>query len=181
MILYRGGTGEKPQFITPPSDSSDIIMNEINFCIKEIYRMASLQMLTGVNQYNVSGEAKEQDNQQLYQNISELGQGLQEAEKIIATVFGRYMNEDMSNFAVVYNSQYGVVNTTATLANATTALTMNISEDYNREMRKQVVRATLKNMDQKIVDKLVESVDSSETSGDPLEAGQVSVVQPSGV
>lgn len=180
MILYRGGTGEKPQFITPPSDSSDIIMNEINFCIKEIYRMASLQMLTGVNQYNVSGEAKEQDNQQLYQNISELGQGLQEAEKIIATVFGRYMNEDMSNFAVVYNSQYGVVNTTATLANATTALTMNISEDYNREMRKQVVRATLKNMDQKIVDKLVESVDSSETSGDPLEAGQVSVVQPSG-
>ena len=180
MILYRGGTGEKPEFITPPSDSSDIIMNEINFCIKEIYRMASLQMLTGVNQYNVSAAAKTQDNQQLYQNISELGQGLQEAEKKIATVFGRYMGEDMSNFAVVYNSQYGPVNTTTTLANATTALTMNISEDYNVEMKKQVVRATLKDMDQKIVENLVDSVDNSPTKGDPLDPNSISIVQPTG-
>ncbi len=180
MILYRGGTGEKPEFITPPSDSSDIIMNEINFCIKEIYRMASLQMLTGVNQYNVSAAAKTQDNQQLYQNISELGQGLQEAEKKIATVFGRYMGEDMSNFAVVYNSQYGPVNTTTTLANATTALTMNISEDYNVEMKKQVVRATLKDMDQKIVENLVDSVDNSPTKGEPLDPNNISIVQPTG-
>lgn len=180
MILYRGGTGEKPEFITPPSDSSDIIMNEINFCIKEIYRMASLQMLTGVNQYNVSAAAKTQDNQQLYQNISELGQGLQEVEKKIATVFGRYMGEDMSNFAVVYNSQYGPVNTTTTLANATTALTMNISEDYNVEMKKQVVRATLKDMDQKIVENLVDSVDNSPTKGEPLDPSNISIVQPTG-
>ena len=155
-------------------------MNEINFCIKEIYRMASLQMLTGVNQYNVSAAAKTQDNQQLYQNISELGQGLQEAEKKIATVFGRYMGEDMSNFAVVYNSQYGPVNTTTTLANATTALTMNISEDYNIEMKKQVVRATLKDMDQKIVENLVDSVDNSPTRGEPLDPSNISIVQPTG-
>ena len=180
MILYRGGTGEKPEFITPPSDSSDIIMNEINFCIKEIYRMASLQMLTGVNQYNVSGFAKESDNQQLYQNISELGQGLQEAEKKIATVFGRYMGEDMSNFAVAYNSQYGVVDTTATLANATTALTMNISSEYNKEMKKQVIRATLKDMDQTIIDSLVNEVENDPDGGTPIDSDKVSVVQPTG-
>lgn len=180
MILYRGGTGEKPEFITPPSDSSDIIMNEINFCIKEIYRMASLQMLTGVNQYNVSGLAKESDNQQLYQNISELRQGLQEAEKKIATVFGRYMSEDMSNFAVAYNSQYGVIDTTATLANATTALTMNISGEYNKEMKKQVIRSTLKDMDQSIIDSLVNGVEKDPDGGEPIDADKVSVVQPTG-
>lgn len=46
-ILYKGTTAKAPQFITPPSASSNIIMDEINFCIKEIYRMASLQLITG--------------------------------------------------------------------------------------------------------------------------------------
>ena len=182
MIMYRGGkSAAKPEFITPPSDSSDIIMNEINFCIKEIYRMATLQMTTGVNQYNVSGTAREWDNQQLFQTISELGQGLQEAEKSIMYVFSKYMNEDMKEFSVVYNNQYGIIDAATTLANATSALTMNISEEYNEEMRKQVVRATLKDVDANIVDKLVESVENSPTGKQPLEPGQVSVVQPTGM
>lgn len=182
MIMYRGGkSAAKPEFITPPSDSSDIIMNEINFCIKEIYRMATLQMTTGVNQYNVSGTAREWDNQQLFQTISELGQGLQEAEKSIMYVFSKYMNEDMKEFSVVYNNQYGIIDAATTLANATSALTMNISEEYNEEMRKQVVRATLKDVDANIVDKLVESVEKSPTGKQPLEPGQVSVVQPTGM
>ena len=143
--------------------------------------MATLQMTTGVNQYNVSGTAREWDNQQLFQTISELGQGLQEAEKSIMYVFSKYMNEDMKEFSVVYNNQYGIIDAATTLANATSALTMNISEEYNEEMRKQVVRATLKDVDANIVDKLVESVENSPTGKQPLEPGQVSVVQPTGM
>ena len=57
---------------------------------------------------------------------------------------------------------------------------MNISEDYNVEMKKQVVRATLKDMDQKIVENLVDSVDNSPTKGDPLDPNNISIVQPTG-
>lgn len=177
-LLYRAETGVAPKFITPPSDSSDIIMNEINFCIKEIYRMASLQMVTDVHQYNVSGIAKEWDNQQLFQTIGELSQGLQEAEQKIANVFGKYTKDTMDSYSVIYNTQYGIIDTTETLANATAALTMNISKDYNAEMKRQVIRATLKDTDSKVVDTILVDFDKNPDKGLPLESGQTKVVQP---
>lgn len=177
-LLYRAETGVAPKFITPPSDSSDIIMNEINFCIKEIYRMANLQLVTGVNQYNVSGLAKEWDNLQLFQTISELAQGLQEAEQKIAKIFSKYTEETMDSYSVTYNNQYGIIDTTETLSNATAALTMNISEDYNAEMKRQVIRATLKDSDSRIVDDILVDFDKNPNKGQPLEVGQTKVVQP---
>lgn len=177
-LLYRAETGVAPKFITPPSDSSDIIMNEINFCIKEIYRMANLQMVTGVHQYNVSGIAKEWDSLQLFQTIGELAQGLQEAEQKIAKVFSKYTEVPMESYSVIYNTQYGVVDTTETLANATAALTMNISEDYNAEMKRQVIRATLKDADSRVVDTILTDFNKNPEKGVPLEAGQTKVVQP---
>ena len=47
-------------------------------------------------------------------------------------------------------------------------------------MKKQVIRATLKDMDQKIVENLVDSVDNSPTKGDPLDPNSISIVQPTG-
>lgn len=179
-LLYRASNSNVPQFITPPVDSSEIIMNEINFCIKEIYRMASLQLVTGVNQYNVSGLAKEWDNQQLFQTISELSQGLQEAEVKIGNVFSKYMGEDMSNFTVIYNNQFGIVDTTETLTNATTALTMNICEPYNVEMKKQIIRSTLKDADSDVVNDIIKDLDKRTDKGSPLDVQKTGtkVVQP---
>lgn len=177
-LLYRAESGAEPKFITPPTDSSDIIMNEINFCIKEIYRMANLQLVTGVNQYNVSGLAKEWDNLQLFQTISELAQGLQEAEQKIAKIFSKYTGDTMESYSVTYNNQYGIIDTTETLSNATSALTMNISEDYNAEMKRQVIKATLKDADSKVVDNILNDFDKNPDKGTPLETGQTKVVQP---
>ena len=91
LLMYRASTGNRPEFITPPPDSSEILLNEINFMVKEIYRMANLRMNTDVNTYNVSAVARKIENQQYYQSIAELAQGLQEAEKLIYKIFNIYM------------------------------------------------------------------------------------------
>lgn len=179
MILYRATAGSHyPQFITPPSDSSDIILGEINFMIKEIYRMASLQLVTGVNQYNVSGLAKEWDNQQLFQTISELAQGLQESEYKIANIFARYMGESMDNISITYNNQYGIVDSTSVLTNATQALALNICGEYNVAMKEQVIRATLKDIDSTAVEQIIKSLQATPTAEDGLET-DAKLVQPS--
>ena len=177
MILYKANGSAHPQFITPPTDASDVLLNEINFMIKEIYRMANLQLVTGVNQYNVSGLAKEWDNQQLFQTISELAFGLQEAEYKIAKVFSKYMGENMDNLSITYNNQYGIVDSTSILTNATQALALNICGDYNVAMKEQVIRATLKDIDSTAVDEIINSLHKTPTAKDGL-ITDAKIVQP---
>lgn len=176
-LLYKGTTA--PAFITPPADPSDTIMNEINFLIKEIYRMANLQLVTGVQQSNVSGLAKEWDNQNLFQTIAELAQGIEEAEYRIAKIFSIFMSDNNYNVSITYNNQFGIIDSTAILTNATQALALNICPEYNVEMKKQVVRATLKDVDDSVIDGVIENLENDKNARNPLEM-QAKVVQPSG-
>ena len=178
MLLYRGTTHGKPEFITPPTDSTDILLAEINFMIKEIYRMANMQFAIEGSKYNISGIVKEWENQQLFQTISELAQGLQEAEYKIAKVFSRYMGENMDGISVTYNNQYGIVDSTSVLTNATQALALNICGSYNEAMKEQVIRATLKDVDSSVIDTILNDLQNTPTAKEGLES-EVKLVQPS--
>ena len=184
LLMYRGSSSVSPEFITPPSDSSDVLMDEIQLMIREIYRQANMQFATQEQVSNVSGLAKAYDNQQLYQTISELADGLQRAERKIASIFSLYMDEPMDNYSVSYNKEYGVTDTTEVLTNATTALSMNICSGLNYETKRKVIRAMLVGTDSKIIDEVLKSLDETKTSGDPINQGDsnttssVKVVQP---
>ena len=184
LLMYRGSSSVSPEFITPPSDSSDVLMDEIQLMIREIYRQANMQFATQEQVSNVSGLAKAYDNQQLYQTISELADGLQRAERKIASIFSLYMDEPMDNYSVSYNKEYGVTDTTEVLTNATTALSMNICSGLNYETKRKVIRAMLVGTDSKIIDEVLKSLDETKTSGDPINQGDASttssvkVVQP---
>ena len=182
LLMYRGSSSVSPEFITPPSDSSDVLMDEIQLMIREIYRQANMQFATQEQVSNVSGLAKAYDNQQLYQTISELADGLQRAERKIASIFSLYMDEPMDNYSVSYNKEYGVTDTTEVLTNATTALSMNICSGLNYETKRKVIRAMLVGTDSKIIDEVLKNLDETKTSGDPINRGDstssVKVVQP---
>ena len=126
--------------------------------------MANLQLVTGVQQSNVSGLAKEWDNQNLFQTILELAQGLQEAEYKLANIFSILTGEKMDNLSITYNNQFGIVDSTTVLTNATQALSLNISKDYNVEIKKQVVRSTLKDSDNSITDKVIKGLENLKKS-----------------
>ena len=184
LLMYRGSSSVSPEFITPPSDSSDVLMDEIQLMIREIYRQANMQFATQEQVSNVSGLAKAYDNQQLYQTISELADGLQRAERKIASIFSLYMDEPMDNYSVSYNKEYGVTDTTEVLTNATTALSMDICSGLNYETKRKVIRAMLVGTDSKIIDEVLKNLDETKTSGDPINQGDsnttssVKVVQP---
>lgn len=177
LLMYRASTGNSPQFITPPPDSSEILLNEINFMVKEIYRMANLRMNTDKNTYNVSAIARKIENQQYYQSIAELAQGLEEAEKQIYRIFNRYVGGKTEGFEVHYNREYAVLDVTEVLNSASTSLALGMTEEYNTEMRKQVARATLADTSAETLNEVIDSIDKSSESGDALET-KATVVQP---
>ena len=184
LLLYRGSSSAAPEFITPPSDSSDVLMDEIQLMIREIYRQANMQFATQEQVSNVSGLAKAYDNQQLYQTISELADGLQRAEKKIATIFSLYMDEPMDDYSVSYNKEYGVTDTTEVLTNATTALSMDICEGLNYETKRKVIRAMLVGTDSKVIDEVLNNLDKDPDKVNPINqsdtqsTSSVKVVQP---
>ena len=184
LLLYRGSSSVAPEFITPPSDSSDVLMDEIQLMIREIYRQANMQFATQEQVSNVSGLAKAYDNQQLYQTISELADGLQRAENKLATIFSLYMDEPMDDYSVSYNKEYGVTDTTEVLTNATTALSMDICEGLNYETKRKVIRAMLVGTDSKVIDEVLNNLDKDPDKVNPINqsdtqsTSSVKVVQP---
>ena len=177
MLMYRASTGNAPEFITPPPDSSDMLLNEIQFMVKEIYRMASLRMTTDSNTYNVSAVAMRIMNQQYYQSITELAHGLQEAEKKLNKIFSLYMGDRNSEFEVSYNQEYSSPDPAEVLNSATTSLALGMTPEFNKEMRKQVAKAVLEGVGTSIISSVLDSIEKSSDSGEALE-GEATVVQP---
>ena len=145
--------------------------------VKEIYRMANLRMNTDRNTYNVSAIARKIENQQYYQTIAELAQGLEEVEKRIYKVFNKYVGDNTENFEVHYNREYAVLDVTEVLNSASVSLALGMTEEYNKEMRKQIARATLADTSAETLNEIIASIDKSEESGIALET-KATVVQP---
>lgn len=178
LLMFRGDMNNKPEYITPAGTPAQTLLSEITFMVQQIYRMACLKDNTSVSQYNVTGIAKEYDNQQLYQVILELAQGLQQAEYKVAHLFGLYMNDNLDNISIVYNNQFGIIDATAALTNATQSLALNISPEFNLQVKKQVIRAVLNSVDSNLVEDIIADLEKQSDARNPIEQGQAKVVQP---
>ena len=103
------------------------------------------------------------------------------AEYKIAKMFCRYMGETMDNISIMYNHEFGVVDPTEVLTNATQALALNICEGFNEEVKKQVIRAILTDVDNSVIDSVLKDFESTEDRGSAINENQeVKVVQPTG-
>lgn len=169
LLAYKAGT-QKPEFISPDAAPSKMLSDEITWMVQEIYRMASLQLVTGV-QTQESGIAKEWDNANLFQTIAEFAQNLESVEQIVANIFGLYVSEnlDATNVTVTYNSQFGIVDSIDSLNVATQGLALNICPSYNIELKKKVIRDTLKDQDDNVINATIANLMADSTAQDPIE------------
>ncbi len=156
MLMYRGTKG--PEYITPSAEPSQMLLDEVKFMVEEIYRMAERANVTGVQEQN-SGVAKEWDNQGLFQSIAEFAKNLEEAEEKIAFVFGKYINKDLK-FNSTYNYEYGINDAIDLISEITEVLNINVSPTFAKEIKKKLVRALLKDLDDDVVNKILGEIDT---------------------
>lgn len=167
MLVYDAtNTSNKPEYINPAAEPSQMLSDEIMMMVKEIYRMASLQLVTGV-QAQTSGLAKEWDNQQLFQTISEFAKNVEKSEEKVVDIFSRYINAQL-DYKSDYNHNFGIIDATETLNIATQGLALNISPMYNLFMKMKVAKDTLKDLDDEELNEVLKDIKNDPTSTDPI-------------
>jgi hypothetical protein len=157
MLLFRGGTGA-PAYITPDSGPSEMLLNEIQNMIQEIYRMAERANVTGVQQ-QTSGLSKAWDKQSSNQTIADFAKNLEEFEEKIAQIFGLYIKADV-DFISKYNDEYGVVDVSTELDKVTKALLLGIGGKFDKEVKKIAARTMLSADDDDVINDVISEIDA---------------------
>lgn len=106
VLGYDGSLGQAPAFIAPPGETATMLQNQIDRLIKEIYRMAVLSHVTGVEQ-KTSGVAKQWDYESTNMVLSDFAQNCEQAEKMIAALFEKFTNE-ANDFECAYSRDFGI-------------------------------------------------------------------------
>lgn len=145
-----------PAFIAPPADPAKMITDQIDRLIQEIYRMANLTLVTGV-QKQTSGVAKAWDFERTNQTLSDFAANCQAAEMDMADIFGRWTSQDVK-YEVSYPSDFKIVDVADELANAETATSLELGSTFLIEVAKKVLYAYMPDLDDKTFDAIVEEI-----------------------
>ena len=134
-----------PAFIAPPSEPAQLLMAHIDRLVKEIYRMATLSHVTGV-QENRSGVAKQWDFQSTNQVLADFAANCQEAENRLGVLFALYTRTPNLGYRAVYATDYSIRETTEYLANAARTLDMDLGAMFEAAVKEQVAGVMLQDL-----------------------------------
>lgn len=159
LLGYQGELSNKPEYIAPPADQLQQLREERNDLIKEIYRMAQLSHVAGV-ETKASGVAKEWDfESEGNQVLADFALNCQEAEYEIARVFELWTNSTV-DYSSKYADDFGVVDVGAILDEVTKALDANISPQFNTEVKKKAVAVYLNDLPEDRYDAIIKDIDA---------------------
>ncbi|TCL74227.1 hypothetical protein EDC14_1004165 [Hydrogenispora ethanolica] len=158
MLSYDGALSNRPEFTAPPADQLQQLREERQDLIQEIYRMAELSHVTGV-QEKKSGVAKAWDFEQTNQTLSDFAQNCEQAEREIATLFELWTNTAVG-FTTQYSDDFGLVDVQAELDKVSAALDLNVGGRFNVAVKKKAVFAYLNDLKDEEFDEIIQDIDS---------------------
>lgn len=94
-IAYTPQGSAKPEFIAPPPEPANQLLETIKFLIEKAYEHANLNFQGGVQK---SGIAKEYEYLEFSKMLSDFAQGLEECEYRIAHLVSRWEDEEFSGW-----------------------------------------------------------------------------------
>lgn len=166
VLLYRNG-GNAPQYIAPSETPSQMLTNEINLFIQEIYRMANLSGVTGVKQ-QTSGIAKEWDYETTNMSLSDFAKNIEQAEYEIFHIFKAYTGLENVEVVIKYSEDFGITDITEKLDEITAALALQIGGRFDVECRKIAARVMFKNQ-LNVTQEVVEDIENQDRDKQHME------------
>lgn len=130
-----------PHFVTPSPDGANLIMQQTDRLIKEIYRMAMLTHTTGV-QESSSGIAKAWDFEKTNQALADFAMNLQEAECRIVDLFGAWTQAEI-DYICRYPRDFSIMDTQQEIADTISLLDMNLKANFAAAVKKKLARTVL--------------------------------------
>lgn len=147
MLIYDGNSSKAPFFITPSAEQANLLQNEINRLIEDIYRQANLTGVASVQQ-RTSGVARQWDFEQTNQSLADMAENCEIAEREIIKCFCAYLGHEAKKleYKVIYPRDFGIVDVSGELDKVAQALSLNVGSEFDKQVKIKAAEAYLSNI-----------------------------------
>ena len=139
ILTYDPSSSFSPSFISPSIDATRAYETRINALIEEIYRLARLNYSGGVS---LSGVALAFTFDKTNQALCDKALNLQDAERKIAKIVCKWQESEFDG-EIQYPLDYSVSDIEKELKSALDAISLNLSDRFNKEYKKSTARKLL--------------------------------------
>lgn len=150
-----------PAFVAPPADPAEMLQGQIDRLIQEIYRMANLTLVTGVQEAK-SGVAKAWDFERTNQTLADFAANCEAAEKDIVELYKLWTGSKIE-YLCEYPRDFAIVDVADELANAQAAVDLQFGTKMLAEVAKKVLAAYLPNLEPEVFDAIIKEIESKGT------------------
>jgi hypothetical protein len=168
MLGFSPDASHPPAFISPPADPADMIMNQIDRLVKEMYRMAVMAFVTGVQEQS-SGVAKQWDYEKTNQVLADFASNCEKCERDIARFFSDWMGMKPIEYTVKYPDDFGISDVEQSLTEATQALDMAVGGKFNMEVKKKACSVYLADIPTEDYDAVIADIEQRAADEDMVQ------------
>jgi hypothetical protein len=140
-LTFNPVGGGEPKFIAPPADPVELYMAQIAQTVLDIYRIANLEFVGGVQQ---SGVALSFHFQEANSSLRTMAEQCETAEKKIMDLVHLWMGATPQGY-VAYNNDFNLTDLAQTLNTAMDAITLSLGTEFDRAIKKRLAKQILGN------------------------------------
>ncbi|NJA04171.1 hypothetical protein HC024_00220 [Methylococcaceae bacterium WWC4] len=138
-LTYNPTGGGKPEFIAPPPDPIQLYAEKMAALVTDIYRVANLEFVGGVQQ---SGVALSFHFQECNSSLAGMAEMCEVAENDIADLVYLWQGQSFDG-TISYPDDFNLTDLAAEMSTAMDALTMQLGAEFDKALKKRVARQIL--------------------------------------
>lgn len=169
VLTYPPESSHVPAFISPDAGPANMLTDQIDRMINEMYRMSGINSVVGVEQ-SKSGVAKQWDFERTNQRLADFAIQCENAEKRIVSLFEKWTGVNVE-YSCEYPRDFKINDISESLTQAQQALDLGFSsKTFNLEVAKKVISAYMANIEPDIYDAIVADIETSENELEQMRA-----------
>ncbi|MDP2897304.1 MAG: hypothetical protein Q8Q12_12250, partial [bacterium] len=159
-LTYPIDAARPPHYIYPPVEPGEYLLKNIDAAIRQIYRLAVLGAAWGIETpQSASGISRAYDLYQTNENLVKKAKNLEQAEAEIGAIWGLWEGKEGFKPTVEYPTDFKITDLAEDLKNDFAVLKMNISESFNKALKKRAAARYIK-LDPKELDRVMHEIES---------------------
>jgi len=140
-LTYNPTGGGRPEYIAPPPDPIQLYEESIARTVENIYKVANLEFVGGVQQ---SGVALSFHFQEANSTLRGIAERCEQAENHIARLVAAWMGREF-NGHIAYATDFNISDLKEEIAVAMDSVNLNMGAEFDRAIKKRLARKILAN------------------------------------
>jgi hypothetical protein len=163
-LIYPKGN-KTPSYVSPPQANAEIYFQHIDRQISKIFQIAKLEggsaKFEGQNAVEQSGVSKAWDFNQTNTALSRKADNMQDGESKLWDLFSRWEGKEFDG-SISYPNDFNVKSLLDDLTEAEKLLKIEVGSEFNKEVKKAIIRKKFDRMPDDVIKKMIDDVDENE-------------------